>query len=139
MEFANDQHRTTYELVKGWVEQLFGEAAQPWGEERPSFRVRNGSETVFIHLFDGGDAEVWLNLRTWPCDRAKASDNALRRMLEFNAHALVGDLQIEGLGEVEFVHASLATHLTKESFELLFYVFAQFASEARADLKPFVA
>jgi hypothetical protein len=79
-----------------------------------------------------------MNLRTWPCDRAKVPDSALRRMLEFNAHSPVGALVVEDLGEAEFIYSTLSGSLTKESFEFLFYLFARYASEARAELKPFV-
>ncbi len=138
MEFASDQHRVEYERVKGWVGQLFGEAAQPAREDLPSFQVRSGSETVFIHLIGTDDGGGLMNLRTWPCDRLKVPDTALRRMLEFNAHSPVGSLVVEDLGEAEFIYSTLSENLTKESFEFLFYLFARYASEARADLKPFV-
>jgi len=135
MEFASDQHRVEYERIKGLVAQLFGEAAHP-RDDMPSFQIRSGSETVFIHLIAGED--VLMNLRTWPCDRAKVPDSALRRMLEFNAHSPVGALVVEDLGEAEFIYSTLSESLTKESFEFLFYLFARCASEARAELKPFV-
>ena len=99
MEFGSDQHRVEYERIRGWVAQLFGEAAE-LRDDMPSFHVRSGSETVFIDLIGGDD--VLMNLRTWPCDRAKVPDSALRRMLEFNAHSPVGALVVEDLGEAEF-------------------------------------
>jgi hypothetical protein len=136
MELASDQHRVEYERIKGWVAQMFGEAAQPAREDLPSFQVRSGSETIFIHLI--GDDDVLMNLRAWPCDRLKVPDSALRRMLEFNAHCPVGALVVEDLGEAEFTYSTLSENLTKESFEFLFHLFARYASEARAELKPFV-
>ena len=65
-------------------------------------------------------------------------DSALRRMLEFNAHSPVGALVVEDLGEAEFTYSTLSQNLTKESFEFLFDPSARHASEARAELKPFV-
>jgi hypothetical protein len=138
MEFVTDQHRAQYERMSGWLEQLFGEAARP-DDDRPSFQVRSGSETVFIHLLGAGDRHVLLNLRTWPCDRWKVPDSALRRMLEFNAHSPIGALIVESLGEVEFTYSVPTESLTKEGFEYLFYGFVEYASEARAELKPLVA
>jgi hypothetical protein len=138
MEFVTDQHRIVYERIKDWVEQLFGEAAQAAPDDRPSFHIRSGSETVFVHLIGVEDGGVLLNLRTWPCDRAKIPDHALRRMLEINAQSPIGDLMVEGLGETEFSYCALTENLTKESFEFLFYAFARYASEARAELKPLV-
>lgn len=54
MEFASDQHGVEYERIKGLVAQLFGEAAQ-LRDDMPSFQIRVGSETVFIHLIAGED------------------------------------------------------------------------------------
>ncbi len=138
MEFVTDQHRVVYERIKDWVEQLFGEAAQAAPDDRPSFQVRSGSETVFVHLMGADDGGVLLNLRTWPCDRLKIPDHALRRMLEINAQSPIGDLMVEGLGEAEFSYCTLTENLTKENFEFLFYAFAQCASDARAELKSLV-
>jgi hypothetical protein len=138
MEFVTDQHRVTYERIKDWLEQLFGEAAQPAREDLPSFQVRSGSETVFVHVIGAGDGGVLLNLRTWPCGRLKVPDSALRGMLEFNAHSPIGALMVEDLGEAEFVYSTLTESLTKQTFESLFYGFAEFASDARAELKLLV-
>lgn len=138
MEFVTDQHRIVYESVKGWVEQLFGEAAQAAPDDRPSFHIRSGSETVFVHLIGAEDGGVLLNLRTWPCDRLKVPDRALRRMLELNAQSPIGGLMVENLGEAEYSYCALTENLTKGSFEFLFYAFARYASEARAELKSLV-
>jgi hypothetical protein len=134
MEFVTDEHRAQYERVRCWLEQLFGEAAHS-DDDRPSFQVRAGSETVFIHLLGAGDGHVLLNLRTWPCGRWSATDGALRGMLEFNAHSPIGALVVESLGEVEFTYSVPTVSLTKEAFEYLFYGFTEYASEARDELK----
>lgn len=138
MEFVTDQHRVVYERIKDWVEQLFGEAAQAALDDLPSFRVRSGSETVFVNLMGTDDGMVLLNLRTWPCDRLQIPDHALRRMLEINAQSPIGDLMVEGRGEAEFSYCALTENLTKENFDFLFYAFAQSASNARAELKSLV-
>jgi hypothetical protein len=137
MEFATDQHRVHYERIKGWAEQLFGEAAEPL-DDRPSLRVMSGDETVFVHVVGFEDGGVWLNLRTWPCDRLKAPDSALRRMLEINASSMVGALQVEDLGEIEFVYVTQGESLTKDSFKFLFYLFAHCARDASAELNSLV-
>ena len=138
MEFATDQHRIEFERIAGWLEQLFGESAQPLLDDRPHFQVKAGAETVLVHLLANRDGGVLLNLRTWPCDRLKAPDSALRQMLELNARSPIGNLVVEGLGEVEFVYTALAENLTKDTFAYLFDAFVYYASEARTALATVV-
>ena len=136
MEFKTDQHREQYERVTGWLTELFGEAVQPNADE-PVLRVAWGPETVFVHFITNDEGGVLLNLRTWPCDRLKVPDAALRLMLEINAGSPIGDLLIEGLGEAEYSYTALTENLTKETLDYLFRAFAFYANEARAQLRQF--
>jgi hypothetical protein len=136
MQFKTDQHREQYERVHGWLAELFGEAVKANADE-PVLRVAWGPETVFVHFVTNDEGGVLLNLRTWPLDRLKVPDAALRRMLEINAGSPIGDLLIEGLGEAEYSYTALTENLTKETLDYLFRAFAFYANEARAELRQF--
>lgn len=139
MDFKTDEQRVQYERIRGWLTELFGEAVQGADEDRPVLQVSWGPETVFVHFIANAEGGVLLNLRTWPCDRTKIPDRALRRMLEINAGSPIGDLLIEGLGEAEYAYTALTDNLTKETLDYLFRAFAFYANEARAQLREFTA
>jgi hypothetical protein len=138
MEFQTDAQGASYENVREWVKQLYGESA--WFDpEMPRMSCPVGGFTIVVVIEGMGDDGACADIWTWPFDEDKPPDGVLRSMLEVNGRFRFGALNIQKDGTVVFEYVVQLDGLNKERFEALMYMVAGSASEIKAELTPKMA
>jgi hypothetical protein len=133
MEFQTDAQRASYENVREWVKQLYGESA--WIDpEVPRMSCPVGGFTIAVLIESMGDDGACADIWTWPFDEDKPPDGALRPMLEANGRYRFGALNIQQNGTVVFEYVVQLSGLDKERFEALMYMVAGSAAQIKEEL-----
>lgn len=104
MEFAHEAHRESYELVKSYVEDLFGDDVEP-DLERPAFRLSGGSALATIAVRPWREWSATVETYSWVVTDVEPSEELCLFLLEENAELLFGAFGLRDRDTVIFKHS----------------------------------
>jgi hypothetical protein len=104
VEFANDAHRASYELVQHYVGTIFGDGARPDPTE-PSFTINEGSAFATIVVRPWREWSATVESYSLVVTGVTRSEELYRFLLEENAELLFGAFGLKDETTVIFKHS----------------------------------
>lgn len=113
MEFANDVQKETYEKVKVWVRELFGEMAGAQ-DSHPSFYLRMGSAVVNIQVLPRRDDDAIVNIVSYVVQDVEMTPDLMMFLLNMNSKVILGAFGVDKDGDIFFDYTIPAYNCNKE-------------------------
>lgn len=115
MEFKNDQQKQTYENVKIWMTELFGEQASV-KTDSPTFSIWMGSALVYVNVYSWGDDKATIQCFSWVVTGAELTPDLMQFLLLENNTMRFGAFGIDDENDIFFKHSIAG--LTADKSEL---------------------
>ena len=113
MEFESKAHEETYEKVKTYVRELFGEMARV-RPEKPIFIMPVGSTLNHIAILPWGDDDAVVCIRAYVVTGADLNEDLLMFLLRKNDSMRFGAFGVDRDGDIFFEHTIVGSTLDKE-------------------------
>ena len=94
MEFKNAAQAETYERVKGWMQELFGEMAKVY-TDTPTFSVWMGSALTYVNVYAWGDDRATVQCFAWVVTGAEMSADLMQFLRKAASARWTRDFTVE--------------------------------------------
>jgi Putative bacterial sensory transduction regulator len=115
VEFKNEAQQKTYELVKGWMVELFGEMARV-NADTPTFSIWMGSALIYVNVYNWGDDKATIQCFAWVVTGAEMTPDLMQFLLRENNTMRFGAFGIDEENDIFFKHSIAG--LTADKTEL---------------------
>ncbi|GAB4122270.1 MAG: YbjN domain-containing protein [Roseiflexaceae bacterium] len=112
MEFKNQVQKETYEKVKGWMTEIFGEMVRNY-DETPSFSVKVGSSLTYVNVYAWGDDRATIQCFSWVVTGADVDEELWRFLLRENYDMRFGAFGIDDDKDIFFKHSLMGNSADK--------------------------
>ena len=115
VDFATARQRVAFEVVYGWLYELYGESAQRH-RQRPSFLCSTLGTQIVAEVEVVDEYELAIYLWSYPLGEVvqEFTERGLLSMLELNAALVYGSLTVRGGGVIVLEYATGWEGMTKE-------------------------
>jgi hypothetical protein len=128
MEFANDIQKETYEKVKGWMTELYGESAKVY-PDTPSFGVGVGSAWTYVNVYAWGDDRATIQCFAWVVTGAEMDEALMQFLLRENYDMRFGMFGIDDEKDIFFKHSIMGVTADKGELKAAIAAVAYTADE----------
>ncbi len=104
MEFENAAQQETYEKVKSWMIDLFGDEFTFVDPDRPRFMLTKGSAAASIYVNAWGEDNATIWVRAWVVQKVELAPDLMHYLLLKNNEALFGAFGVDEEGDIFFEH-----------------------------------
>ncbi|MBM3266395.1 MAG: YbjN domain-containing protein [Candidatus Sericytochromatia bacterium] len=115
MQFDSQNQEKTYQQVKQWATEIFGEDVY-LRKDAPEVSIPRGSTMLRIQVHDWGEGKVGIRALSYMVEGAEIDEALMRFLLEKNDDVVFGGFGIDSDGDVVYQHSILATGMDKEEF-----------------------
>jgi hypothetical protein len=116
MEFKNQAQKETYEKVKGWMAEIFGEMVRNY-DEAPSFSVKVGSSLTYVNVYAWGDDRATIQCFSWVVTGADVDEELWRFLLRENYDMRFGAFGIDDDKDIFFKHSLMGNAADKAALK----------------------
>jgi hypothetical protein len=113
MDFKTKAHQDAYEKAKAYMQELFGQMAQPM-KEGPAFAFQVGSTLTHIAVHPWGDDDATILVRAYVVFGPDLTFDCLKFLLLQNNEVRFGAFGIDTDGDIFFEHSIVGSTLDKE-------------------------
>lgn len=113
IEFQTEAQRTTYEKVKPWFRELFGDYVTI-AEDRPTFWVLIGSAWTQTTVYPWGEEDATITSRAWLVTGAELTPELLKYLLRENADMRFGAFGIDADDDILYEHTIVGSTCDKD-------------------------
>ena len=114
MEFKSKAHQSTYNSVKTWMHELFGETVIAL-DRFPVLILRNASADVQVVVSDWRENDAVIHSRSFLVKDVELTPELTEFLLTMNDRVVFGGFGVTGNGEIYFEHALAASGCNKEA------------------------
>ena len=132
MELENKAHERCYGLVRTYLQQAFGELAEP-NEEGPSFAVMVGNG-VYVAVNTAGDDAAAVDTFCWVGQGIELTPDVTRFLLEKNAAMRFVRSGVDAEGDIMLQLSLMDDMLTKDALKFVVTSVADIAYEFENEL-----
>lgn len=128
IHFASESHRTTYERVASFAQELFGDSLS-LDSRRPVLFVQHGSTVTAITV---NPIEIHSSVIDVYCllvREIRLTPELMVWLLSTNYRARLGSLSLDGDGDVVLKHSVVGDTITMDELQIVLRVFVGFADE----------
>jgi Putative bacterial sensory transduction regulator len=104
VEFKNDAQKETYEKVKGWMGELFGEMTKVY-TDTPTFSIWMGSSLTYVNVYAWGDDRATIQCFAWVVTGAEMGTELMQFLLRENNTMRFGAFGIDDENDIFFKHS----------------------------------
>jgi hypothetical protein len=115
VEFSNDAQKQTYEAVKGWMQELFGEMTKVQ-TDAPTFSIWMGSALTYVNVYSWGDDKSTIQCFSWVVTGAELTADLMQFLLQENNTMRFGAFGMDQENDIFFKHSIAG--LTADKSEL---------------------
>jgi hypothetical protein len=130
MQFQTAAQEESYNKVKGWMKEIFGDFVTP-REDSPSFAVYVGSSYSSVAVMPWGDDDAVVTTRSWVVTGVEMTQELLYFLLRENDTMRFGAFGLDTDNDVFFEHSIVGS--TADKVELKASVMAVVMTADRYD------
>lgn len=116
IEFSSAAQQATYEQVKTWMRELFGEMAFA-REDAPAFSFSMGSSWAQITVWPWGNDDTTVTARSWVVRGADVNPDLMSFLLHENDKMRFGAFGLDSDNDIFFEHSIVGSSLNKNELK----------------------
>ncbi len=128
MEFKSDAQKETYEHVKVWMTELFGEMAKTY-TDTPTFSIWMGSALTYVNVYAWGDDKATIQCFAWVVTGAEMGQDLMQYLLRENNTMRFGAFGIDEENDIFFKHSLMGVSADKASLKAAIMAVANTADD----------
>jgi hypothetical protein len=104
VEFKNDAQKQTYEQVKVWMTELYGEQAKIY-TDTATFSVWVGSALTYVNVYEWGDDKSSIQCFSWVITGAECTADLTQYLLQQNNTMRFGAFGMDDENDIFFKYS----------------------------------
>jgi hypothetical protein len=116
MEFESDAQKETYEKIKPWMSEIFGEFAMA-REDSPSFGIMIGTAFTQTWVYAWGKNDATITTRSYVVTGAELVPDLMLYLLNENDKVRFGAFGVDGEKDIFFEHTIVGSTCDKEELK----------------------
>jgi hypothetical protein len=116
VEFANESHRQTYQLVSAYMTELFGESAKR-NPDIPAFALFQGSAATHVYVTPLTEDHTVVRVLSWVVTKVQPSYELFAFLLHANHEFVYGGFSVDDENDIAFTISLYGHTLDKEELD----------------------